>query len=148
MRGPPGSAVTCPGTRGRGKVQVGPAVWGVTEALASGRGVSWVLAAWLTPRRRQGPRLQTTPRCSGPRRSGPRGPAPGSLLCSGLTAPGELSWWLCLHMLCACPTPRPVTSLFSLIAFFFKDFIYLFMRDTERETETQAEGEAGSMQGA
>ena len=37
---------------------------------------------------------------------------------------------------------------------FFKDFIYLFMRDTEREggrereAETQAEGEAGSMQGA
>ena len=36
--------------------------------------------------------------------------------------------------------------------FFFKDFIYLFMRDTqrererEREAETQAEGEAGSMQ--
>ena len=30
---------------------------------------------------------------------------------------------------------------------FFKDFIYLFMRDTEREAETQAEGEAGSMQG-
>ena len=32
--------------------------------------------------------------------------------------------------------------------FFFKDFIYLFMRDTEREAETQAEGEAGSMQRA
>ena len=34
--------------------------------------------------------------------------------------------------------------------FFFKDFIYLFMRNTEweREAETQAEGEAGSMQGA
>ena len=36
--------------------------------------------------------------------------------------------------------------------FVFKDFIYLFMRDTEkerdREAETQAEGEAGSMQGA
>ena len=31
---------------------------------------------------------------------------------------------------------------------FFKDFIYLFMRDTHREAETQAEGEAGSMQGA
>ena len=31
--------------------------------------------------------------------------------------------------------------------FFFKDFIYLFMRDTERESETQAEGGAGSMQG-
>ena len=30
---------------------------------------------------------------------------------------------------------------------FFKDFIYLFMRDTEREAETQAEGEAGSLQG-
>ena len=27
-------------------------------------------------------------------------------------------------------------------------FIYLFMRDTEREAETQAEGEARSMQGA
>ena len=31
---------------------------------------------------------------------------------------------------------------------FFKDFIYSFMRDTEKEAETQAEGEAGSMQGA
>ena len=33
---------------------------------------------------------------------------------------------------------------------FFKDFIYLFMRDTQREkeAETQAEGEAGSMKGA
>ena len=33
---------------------------------------------------------------------------------------------------------------------FLKDilFIYLFLRDTEREAETQAEGEAGSMQGA
>ena len=32
----------------------------------------------------------------------------------------------------------------------FKDFIYLFMRDTHTHTEaeTQAEGEAGSMQGA
>ena len=35
-----------------------------------------------------------------------------------------------------------------LLFFFFKDFIYLFMRDTEREAETLAEGEAGSMQGA
>ena len=31
--------------------------------------------------------------------------------------------------------------------FFFKDFIYLSMRDTERETEAQAEGEAGSPTG-
>ena len=32
-------------------------------------------------------------------------------------------------------------------AFFKKDFIYLFI-DTQREAETQAEGEAGSMQEA
>ena len=31
---------------------------------------------------------------------------------------------------------------------FLKDFIYLVMKDTEREAETQAEGEVGSMQGA
>ena len=31
--------------------------------------------------------------------------------------------------------------------FFFKDFIYLFMRDTHTEVETQAEGEAGSLWG-
>ena len=30
--------------------------------------------------------------------------------------------------------------------FFFYDFIYLFMRGAEREAETQAEGEAGSIQ--
>ena len=35
-----------------------------------------------------------------------------------------------------------------LLLIFFKDFIYLFMRDTQREAETQAEGEAGSMQEA
>ena len=34
-----------------------------------------------------------------------------------------------------------------LFSFFFLDFIYLFMRDTEGR-ETQAEGEAGSSQGA
>ena len=32
---------------------------------------------------------------------------------------------------------------------FFKDFIYLFVRDTQKGAETQAEGgEAGSIQGA
>ena len=31
---------------------------------------------------------------------------------------------------------------------FKKDFIYLFMREREREAKTQAEGKAGSMQGA
>ena len=35
-------------------------------------------------------------------------------------------------------------------SYFFKDFIYLFIRDThkEREADTQAEGEVGPMQGA
>ena len=37
---------------------------------------------------------------------------------------------------------------FKDFTLFSKDFIYLFIRDTEREAETQAEGEAGSMQGA
>ena len=31
-----------------------------------------------------------------------------------------------------------------LSLFIFFNFMYLFMRDTEREAETQAEGEAGS----
>ena len=30
---------------------------------------------------------------------------------------------------------------------FLKDFIYLFMKDTQKEAETQAEGEAGSLWG-
>ena len=33
------------------------------------------------------------------------------------------------------------------IFYFFTNLIYLFMRDTQREAETQVEGEAGSMQG-
>ena len=37
---------------------------------------------------------------------------------------------------------------FGHIFIFFKDFIYFFMRDTEREAETQAEGEAGSIREA
>ena len=37
---------------------------------------------------------------------------------------------------------------YSFYLFIFKDFIYLFMRDTEREAEMQGEGEAGSLQGA
>ena len=41
-------------------------------------------------------------------------------------------------------------SFFDGDTIFFKGFIYLFMRETEREreAETQVEGEAGSMQGA
>ena len=34
------------------------------------------------------------------------------------------------------------------IFYFFKNLIYLFMSDTQREAETQVEGEAGSMQEA
>ena len=37
---------------------------------------------------------------------------------------------------------------FLLKIFFFKDFIYLNMRDTHREGETRAEGEGGSLRGA
>ena len=37
---------------------------------------------------------------------------------------------------------------YFFFSFFFKDFIYLFMKHTETEAETQAEEEAGFMQGA
>ena len=33
-----------------------------------------------------------------------------------------------------------------MFLYFLKDFIYLFMKDKEKESKTQAEGEAGSMQ--
>ena len=35
-----------------------------------------------------------------------------------------------------------------MVFLFFKDFIYLFMIDQEREAQAQAEVEAGSMPGA
>ena len=38
-------------------------------------------------------------------------------------------------------------SIALLLIYFFKIFIYLFMRHTEREAEKQMEGEASSMQG-
>ena len=46
--------------------------------------------------------------------------------------------------------PQQFYRPMNFLSFFFlkKYFIYLFMRDTETEAETQAEGEAGSMQGA
>ena len=48
-----------------------------------------------------------------------------------------------------CSTTEPPRCPSFPFFFLFIDFIYLFMRDTEREAETQAEGgEAGSMQGA
>ena len=47
-------------------------------------------------------------------------------------------------------TPRDLSELQDLFVFgfFFLDFIYLFMNNTEREAETQVEGEAGSLRGA
>ena len=39
-------------------------------------------------------------------------------------------------------------KIFIVFIFIFKGIIYLFMRDTQRETETQAEAKAGSMRGA
>ena len=40
-----------------------------------------------------------------------------------------------------------VKNHWGFLFFSSKDSIYLFMRDREREAETQAEGEAGSLQG-
>ena len=42
--------------------------------------------------------------------------------------------------------PPEIKDIYGSFFSFFKDFIYLFMRDTETEIERQ--GEAGSMQGA
>ena len=39
------------------------------------------------------------------------------------------------------------TKALERVAFFLKYFIYLLMRDTQREAETQAEGKAGFLWG-
>ena len=54
------------------------------------------------------------------------------------------------HLFTSLPKWSPSILEKVLFIFFFKDFIYLFMIVTkrEREAETQAEGEAGSMKGA
>ena len=57
-----------------------------------------------------------------------------------LPAGVRLGWWVMSPWHKLKPPMQPRFLLF------FKDFIYLFMK--EREAETQAEGEAGSMQGA
>ena len=36
----------------------------------------------------------------------------------------------------------------SITQIFFDDFIFVFRKDTDREAETQAEGETGSLQGS
>ena len=66
----------------------------------------------------------------------------GSSDCTGLRFPS-------LELAALGPSGINLILLTDLF-FFFKDIIHLFMRDTEREreAETQAEGEAGSMQGA
>ena len=51
----------------------------------------------------------------------------------------------------ACPQLPCQEGEKRVLYHFFKDFIYInkcLMRDREREAETQAEGEAGSTQGA
>ena len=40
-----------------------------------------------------------------------------------------------------------ISFIFIFICFIFKDYIDLFMRDTQKEAETQAGGEAGSIPG-
>ena len=55
---------------------------------------------------------------------------------------GQIVYFKC-EQLIHCILVRPQQS-----CFIFKDFIHLFMRDSEREAETQAEGEGVSTQGA
>ena len=42
-------------------------------------------------------------------------------------------------------TPEEASSLLTFL--FLKDFVYLFMRETQREAELYTEEEAGSLQG-
>ena len=61
--------------------------------------------------------------------------------------PTEYISWVCekshkIWLLDASELARfSFSTLFFQILFLFKDFIYLFMTGTEREAETQAEGE-------
>ena len=57
-------------------------------------------------------------------------------------------WHPELTYLSTVPEPKALKSADFAPPPFLKDFLYLFMRDTEGEAETQAKGEAGSMQGA
>ena len=60
------------------------------------------------------------------------------------------SWFLCTRGLCY-PGGGGWGGgviLYPSQNLFFKKKNYLFIRDTQKEAETQAEGEAGSMQGA
>ena len=51
----------------------------------------------------------------------------------------------CMSLFYSC---RCIFTHAFLEDFFFEDFIYLFMRDIQREAETQAEREADSLWGA
>ena len=46
------------------------------------------------------------------------------------------------------PVVKSLSRFTSSVFFIIKDFMYLFMRNTQREVETEAEGEAGSLQRA
>ena len=67
--------------------------------------------------------------------------AQGMILETGIKSyMGLPAWSLLLSLPVSLPLlPPPFFFLFKIF--------YLFMRDTQREAETQAEGEAGSMQG-
>ena len=67
---------------------------------------------------------------------------PRELLISSHYLTGYLLYYFDLYSICAFDN-----RILILLFCFFKDFIYLFMRDTHREAKTQAEGEAGSLQG-
>ena len=51
-------------------------------------------------------------------------------------------------MLNVLTTIKKIRVVPEIICLLKKDCVYLLMRDTQRKAETQAEGEAGSMQGA
>ena len=77
------------------------------------------------------------------------------LLCSLSSVGGHLGYFHLLALVLGAAvfeygwTKCLLEPLLSVLIFFFLRFlIYLFMRDTQREAETQAEKEAGSMQGA
>ena len=46
------------------------------------------------------------------------------------------------------PQSLGISISLKIFIYLFKDLIYLFLGDTERKAETQAEGEAGSLKGA
>ena len=59
----------------------------------------------------------------------------------------QLEFPTTVHKYSLSPHPRQHSFLFLFLWFFFFLRFYLFIHEKHREAETQAEGEAGSMQG-